>query len=194
VPDPVMMNTIHTIALLFEFTMLALYFLLSQTLYDRAMNSARQKADKLSRAKSEFLANVSHEIRTPMNAIVGMSYLAMQSDLNSRQRNQIERVNRAAQSLLGIINDILDFSKIEAGKLTMESIDFSLDDVLDNLADMVGPESEGKDLELLCDIAPDVPTLLVGDPLRLGQVLVNLGNNAVKFTNWRQIKLSITRV
>ena len=148
---------------------------------------AKDAAEEATKAKSDFLANMSHEIRTPMNAIIGMSHLALQTALDKKQRNYIVKVHRSAENLLGIINDILDFSKIEAGKLSMEHIDFNLDDVMDNLGNLIGLKAEDKGIELLFNLAPNLPTALIGDPLRLGQILVNLGNNAVKFTDKGEI-------
>ena len=152
---------------------------------------ARDAAEAANLAKGEFLANMSHEIRTPMSAILGLSHLAMQSGLTPRQQNYVQKVHASAESLLGIINDILDFSKIEAGKLDIESIDFNLADVMDNLANVVGLKAEEKDLELVFDEPPELPVALVGDPSRLRQVLLNLCNNAVKFTERGDVVLAI---
>ena len=152
---------------------------------------ARKKAEAATRTKSDFLANMSHEIRTPMNAVLGMTHLALNTNLTSKQRDYLTKIQISANSLLGIINDILDFSKIEAGKLSMESVDFDLAEVLENLSTQITIKAQEKEgLEVLFRIEPNVPRLLVGDPLRLGQVLVNLTNNAIKFTDSGEIVVS----
>ncbi len=158
-------------------------------LLEMELIGAKIKADEATQMKSMFLANMSHEIRTPMNAIIGLSYLALKTKLDNKQRDYLNKIHNAGTSLLSVINDILDFSKIEAGKLDIEETDFKLDDVISSVTTITGQKAHEKGLEFLASVPNSVPQFLIGDPLRLGQVLTNLVNNAVKFTERGEIRL-----
>jgi polar amino acid transport system substrate-binding protein len=144
-------------------------------------------AEAASHIKDEFLANMSHELRTPMNAVIGLSHLCLQTEMSDKQQDYVHKINSSAKSLLGILNDILDVSKIEAGKMELDRIPFELSDEMDNLSTIFAAKSVEKKIAFNIEISPDIPPVLIGDPLRLGQVLINLAGNAVKFTSWGEV-------
>ncbi|SHH71485.1 hybrid sensor histidine kinase/response regulator [Massilia sp. CF038] len=184
--------TMH--ALQFGNTVDMLIFMRILGMRSKAMQSAMLRAEAATRMKSDFLANMSHEIRTPMNAIIGMSRLALMTDPSEKQRNYLTKIQGAGEHLLGLINDILDFSKIEAGKMTLETVVFDLADVLDHLSSVTSVKTDSKQVELVFRVDRAVPGKLAGDPLRLGQVLINLTGNAVKFTDKGEVVVAIDLV
>jgi signal transduction histidine kinase/DNA-binding response OmpR family regulator len=158
--------------------------------YEKIIIKAKEEAEAANRSKSNFLANMSHEVRTPMNAVIGMAYLAQQTELTPIQADYISKIKSSAEGLLGIINDILDFSKMDAGEITLEKTEFSVDEIFESVSDMTVLKASEKGIEVVFDFSSDISYYLVGDPLRIKQILINLLNNAVKFTHEGEIILS----
>jgi len=178
---------------------IAVSFFISQLNYEiktrkkitRQLQVAKESAEKASQTKSEFLANMSHEIRTPLNAIIGINYILSRTSLDIRQQDLLKKLGSSSRLLLNLINDLLDFSKIEAGKLELEATPFNIDEILGNLAEMVMTKAGEKGIDIMYLTSHDIPNKLIGDPLRLGQILLNLMNNAIKFTSQGEILLSV---
>lgn len=155
---------------------------------------AREAAEASAQAKSDFLANMSHEIRTPLNAIIGLAHLSLRRDLDDKLRDYISKIHYSGQHLLGIINNILDFSKVDSGNLTIETVEFSLESVLDNVTSVIGDTAAAKGLDLIFDVDPALPSYLKGDPLRIGQILINFASNAIKFTQQGAVVVRVVNV
>jgi two-component system sensor histidine kinase/response regulator len=162
--------------------------------FDAVHKTVIGELEEATRQKSDFLANMSHEIRTPLNAVIGMAHLALRTELTPKQREYLKKIQQSGQHLLGVINDILDISRVEAGKLTIESAELQLEKVLESVASVIAEKTTAKGLEFVIDVAPDVPNDLLGDALRLGQILINYTNNAVKFTEQGEIVLAVRAI
>src|SRR5690606_35713642 len=154
----------------------------------------KERAEHSETAKQQFLANMSHEIRTPMNAIIGMTNLALETPFNKKQENYLTGVKKASENLLHIINDILDFSKVEAGKLELEQLHFSIRELTQQVLRTLQHKADEKKIEFISTISPGVPDVLIGDPVRLNQILMNLAGNALKFTEKGSVQIEISKI